>query len=314
MFEEQNEKHEFMSEARRPMRVKKAFQDHMNAMMIAAVAFIIVFMLTAALTKITVDAELNFFEVSFQTAMLYACTVSVHLILRSYARRKGRETERWNKAHERVVANGREIVERGLVGFTSEYCRAWEKRDVEELRRRILAEVGLTLKDYEGVCMYSADELEGKFPNFTKEQRKAIAKAKRVKRLHYDEHYLSVKENIELYRHSPSGGLKSKTVVRINTASVFLTSGIASLFSVYMTAEIIINPTLITIVLCLVKLVVMTIFATFGIIGGYNHATVREVGEFGDRADEQCRFIKWCESEKGIPPVPTREESQKAEE
>lgn len=306
---------ELMSEARRPTKVKKAFQDHLNALMIAAVAFIITFMLTAALTKITVDAELNFFEVSFQTALLYACTVSVHLILRSYARRKGRETEKWRTAHDTVGAYGREIVERGLVAMTSEYCRAWEDRDVEELRFRILAEVGLTLKDYEATRMYAAAELEKKFPDLTKEQRKAIVRAKKVKRLHYDEHYLSVKENIGMRRHSPSGGMKSKTVVRINTASVFVTSGIASLFSVYLTAEIIVNPTLVTIVLCAVKLVTMAIFATFGILNGYNHATVREVGEFIDRADEQRRFLKWCETEKKVPPAVKAEiRTQGAEE
>lgn len=312
MFEEE---HGLMSEARRPTKVKKAFQDHLNALMLSAVAFIIVFMLTAALTKITVDAELNFFEVSFQTALLYACTVSVHLILRSYARRKGRETEKWKIAHDKVSAYGREIVERGLVKFTSEYCRAWEDHDLEELRKRILAEVGLTMQDYAIACMYGPEELKEKFPSLTKEQRKAIIKAKKVKRLHYDEHYLSVKENIGLYRHSPSGGMKSKTVVRINTASVFLTSGIASLFSVYLTAEIIVNPTLVTIVLCCVKLVVMAIFATFGIINGYNHSAVREVGEFVDRADEQNRFIKWCEIEKAVrPAVKTEENIQRAED
>lgn len=312
MFEEE---HETMSEARRPIKVRRAFQDHLNALMLSSVAFIIIFMLMTALTKITIDAELNFFEVSFQTALLYGCTVSVHLILRSYARRKGRQTEKWKAAHEQVGAYGREIVERGLVGLTSDYCRSWEEHDVRELRKHILAEAGLTLEDYARVCMYTADEVADKFPNLTKEQRRAISKAKRVKKLHYDEHYLSVKENIGLYRHSPSGGVKAKTVVRLNTASVFIASGITSLFSVYLTAEIIVNPTLVTIVLCCVKLVILAIFATLGVINGYNHSTVREVGEFVDRVDEQRRFLKWCETEKGIPPVSkTEERTQKTAE
>lgn len=35
-----------------------------------------------------------------------------------------------------------------------------------------------------------------------------------------------------------------------------------------------------------------------GMIGGYNFSTQQEVREMDARADEQERFIKWCETEK----------------
>ena len=302
----EEERQDIMSEARRP-RAKRAFQEHLNAIMLSVVGFILVFMFMAAMTKITFDAELSWVDVGFQTALMYVCTVTIHIILRSYARRKGRDTEKWKTARENLELNGRAIVDRGLTKRTSAYCRAWEEHDVNTLRERILKECGVTLQEFnEKYAKYSLKEIKNNYPNLTKEQYKAIRRAKRVRRLHYDESYLSVRDRVGLFRRAPSGGIKAKTAIKINTAQVFVTSGFASLFSVYIAADLIVNFSFATIVLCLVKVTVLVIFAVFGVIGGYKFATGREVDEMEDRADEQRRFLKWCEE--------TPEEEEKSTE
>lgn len=294
MFHDDSDENKVMSEARRP-RQKRAFQDHMNTVMLLVVGFIIAFMLMLAFVRISVNADVDLLEVTYQTVLLYCCTVTVHIILRAYARRKGRETQKWKDAKAEVEKNGRKIVELDLVKKTSEYCRAWEAFDVNSLRERILKEVGLSLNDFNtGFKKYSIAEIAEKFPELTREQLRALKRAKRVKQLHYDENYLSAKQRISMRRRSPSGGIKANTAVKIQTIELLLTCGITSMFLVHMSADLILHFSYATIVICVVKLLMLVIFGAFGIHGGYKFAAVREVAEMEDRADEQRRFFRWC--------------------
>lgn len=293
MIEEEN-KVETMSEARRP-RQKRAFQEHLNTVMLLVVAFIIAFMLMVAFVRISVNADVDLLEVTYQTVLLYFCTVTVHIILRAYARRKGRETQKWKDAKAEVERNGRKIVELDLVKKTSEYCRAWEEHDVNSLRERILKEVGLSLSDFNSFYnKHSIEEIAEKFPELTKEQLRAVRHAKRVKRLKYDENYLSAKQRISMRRRSPSGGIKANMAVKIQTVELLLICGITSLFLVHMSADLILHFSYSTVIICVVKLLTLVIFGAFGMHGGYKFSSVREVAEMEDRADEQRRFFRWC--------------------
>ena len=310
-----------LSEARRHTpRIKKAFSEWLNAIMLSAVAFLLVFIAMAAFTQITVHGNLNWIEVGVQTVIMYSCTVSIHFILRAYARRKGRETERWQKAHDEIERNGRALVSRDLIKRAGDYCRAWEDYDVNSTRSAILKEVGLDLAIYERVKKFTVEEIVGFTDEqrkeiglekpFTSEEIKAIKKAKRVRRLYYDENYLSMRETVGLHRRSPSGGIKSKTILRLKSAQLLATTAITSVFTVSIGAELMVNFSYATLITCLVKLAMLVIFAVFGMIGGYKFAIGREVEEMEDRADEQRRFFKWC----GEEPPQIAKETEKAEE
>lgn len=313
MIEERQEI--ILSEARRHTpRMKKAFSEWLNAIMLCAVAFLLVFIAMAAFTQITVHGNLNWIEVGVQTVIMYSCTVSIHFILRAYARRKGRDTDRWQKAHDEIEKNGRELVSRDLVKRAGEYCRAWEDYDVNSTRSAILKEVGLDLPVYEKLKKFTVEEIAefneerlkeiGREKPFTREEIKAIKRAKRVRRLRYDENYLSMRETVGLHRHSPSGGIKSKTILRLKSAQLLATTAITSIFAVSIGAELVVNFSYATLITCLVKLAMLVIFAVFGMVGGYKFATGREVEEMEDRADEQRRFFKWCGQE---PPKSAQE-------
>ena len=313
--EEQKDVSDVLSEARRhESKVKKAFSEWLNAIMLCAVAFLLVFIAMAAFTQITVHGNMNWIEVGVQTVIMYACTVSIHLILRAYARGKGRETERWQTVHAEIERNGRAIVSLGLVKRAGDYCRAWEDYDVNSTRFSILKEVGLNIDFYEKVKKFTIKEIIGFTDEkrkevghekpFTAEEIKAIKKAKKVRRLYYDENYLSLRETVGIRRHSPSGGIKSKTIIRLKSAQLLASTAITSIFTVSIGAELMVNFSYATLVTCLVKLAMLVISAVFGMVGGYKFSTGREIEEMEDRADEQRRFFKWCGQE---PPKSAQE-------
>lgn len=280
----------------KPNKIGRTFQAYLNAIMLTVVGFLVILMFMASMTKLTIGGDLNWKEVGVQSAFMYACSVSVHLILRSYGRRKGRETEGYKKARQEIESNNEQIIDCGFARFAPFYCRTWEEWDVDGVRERILAEVGIELEEFKkAYCRYDKQELASTFSDLTKGQKKAILRAKKVRRLRYDESYLSVSERHGIHRTSPSGGIKTRTVVKFQTAQVFLTTALTSLFSASIVAELIVSPTLATVVMCLVNVGTLLVFAVFGAISGYNLSASREVNEMVSRADEQRRFIKWCE-------------------
>ena len=286
---------------RRQNKTAKVFQDYMNAIMLSIVGFLVIFVAMAYMTRITFGGDLNWRDVTFQSLFMYICTVSIHLILRSYARRKGRETEGWKAAKAKLSENREKIIKGDLTLRVSEYCRAWEVWDVDNVRKRILSEVCISLEKFKVTYnLYTEEELPQKFPDLTKEQVKAIVKAKHVKRLHYDESYITDNESHGIWRSSPSGGIKTKTIIRIQTAQTLFTTAIASIFSVSIGVELIVNPTFATVVMCLIKLSVLLIMGVVGMVSGYNFAANRETNEMISRIDEQDRFLKWCEKDLPI--------------
>lgn len=260
---------------------------------VAAILIVVIFM--AYMTHITVDSGAGWRELGLNSALMYICTVSFYLLLRSFSNRKGKLTENYKKARERVEMNNNKIVQSGYARRTKEYCRAWEDAELDGAREHVLADAGIKLEEFnEKYRQYTKKEILAKFPDLSEYQVQTILRAKKVKRLKYDESYLSVYDK-HGRRVAPSGGLKARGVKRIQTATTFFTTALSSLFSVYIAFEIIADPSFATVVTCLIKIVIILGFGAWGMIGGYNLSAVREVEEMGEKADEQERYMKWCD-------------------
>lgn len=271
------------------------FQGVMDGITLTAVAVLLVVVFLVYMTQISLAADFSWKDITTEGALMYACTVSIYLLLRSFSIRKGRLTPEFKRAAEEIENNNDTIVAKGYAKKTSEYCRKWEDEELESTRKHILADAGIDYKDFvDQYCKYDKEELARDFPKLTEFQKKIIGIAKKVKRLNYDESYLSVYDK-QGKRRSPSGGMRVKTFNRWKTFQILITSGVSSLFTVSLASEIIADPSLATVVICLVKVMVIVIFGVWGMVGGYQLSAVREVAEMKAKADEQKRFIKYCE-------------------
>ena len=260
---------------------------------VAAILIIVIFMMY--LTEVSFNGNINWKDVSFSGLLMYIFTVSFYFLLRSFSGRKGRQTPNYLKAQERIEQNNDKIVQSGYAARTREYCRAWEDAELDSARSHVLADAGIKLADFKNeYCKYNEGELTAAFPDLTEYQRETIARAKRIKRLRYDESYLSVYDK-HGRRKAPSGGFTTRFMKRVQTLQTLITTALSSIFSVYIALDIIANPSFATVVMCLVKIVIILGCGAWGMIGGWNMSSVREVEELGAKADEQERFIKWCE-------------------
>ena len=260
---------------------------------VAAILIVVIFMMY--LTEVSFNGNIDWKNVGFSGALMYVCTVSFYFLLRSFSTRKGRITQNYLKAQERIEKNNEVIVGNGYASRTREYCRAWEDSELDSARSHVLADAGVRLEEFKSeYCKYGIKELASKFPNLTEYQCETISRAKKIKRLRYDESYLTVYDK-HGRRKSPSGGFTTRTLRHIQTMQTLVTTALSSVFSVYMALDIIANPSFATVVMCLVKIVIILGCGAWGMIGGWNMSSVREVDEMGAKADEQERFIKWCE-------------------
>ncbi len=288
-----NKPKEFLP-ALRPAK-SKTFASLIDGILLSFAAIMIIVIFMTYLTEVSFNGNIDWKNVGFSGALMYVCTVSFYFLLRSFSSRKGRLTQNHLKAQERIEKNNAEIVEKGYASRTREYCRAWEDAEIDSARSHVLADAGITLERFkEEYCKYTAKELAAAFPGLTEYQRETIARAKKIKRLRYDESYLTVYDK-HGRRKAPSGGFTTRTMRHIQTVQTLITTALSSVFSVYMALDIITNPSFATVVMCLVKIVIILGCGAWGMIGGWNMSSVREVEELNAKADEQERFQKWCE-------------------
>ena len=290
-----------------PLRKNRAFSDFIDGITLTVVAVLLVVIFMVYMTQVSFNSDISWKDVGFEGVLMYACTVAVFLLLRSFSRRKGKRTDKYNLAVERIEMNNSRIVSEGYARRTAEYCHEWEDRELDITRERILSESGIKLNEFnERYCKYGKRELLSKCTELSEFQIKTIIRAKKIKRLKYDESYLSVSDR-NGRRISPSGGIKTKTIIHLQTLQTLITTAITSLFSVSMALDIIADPSFATVVTCLVKIVILLCSGTWGMVGGYNMSAVREVAELGAKADEQERFMKWCETTPDKKKTPASE-------
>lgn len=276
------------------IRKNKNFQDFVDGITLTAIAALIVVVIMLYVTTISFGTDFSLEQIGFEGLILYFATVSISLLSRSFSRRKGRNTAQFIAAYEKVEANNQTIIDDGYSARASEYCRKWEDTELRSARTKVLSCVGIAVEEFESKYIkYNKKELKERYPELSADELKTIAAAKRVKRLKYDESYLTVSDKV-YGRHSPSGGFKTRTVDKIDTARMLLTTAIASAFSASLILEVVADPSWSTVVACAIKVIMIIIFGVFGMVGGYNLSAVRETRELNEKADEQARFIKWC--------------------
>lgn len=290
-----------------PLRKNRAFSDFIDGITLTVVAVLLVVIFMVYMTQVSFNSSVSWKDVGFEGVLMYACTVSIYLLLRAFSRRKGKQSEKYNLARERIERNNARIVSEGFARRTAEYCRAWEDQELDTARSHVLSDAGIKLGEFNGeFCKYGKKEIRTKFPDLSEFQIQTIFRAKKIKRLKYDESYLSVYDR-NGRRISPSGGIKTKTVVRLQTVQTLFTTALTSVFSVSMALDIIADPSFATVVTCLVKIVIILGFGAWGMVGGYNMSAVRETDELGAKADEQERFMKWCETTPDKKKTPASE-------
>ena len=133
-----------------PLSEKKkiAFSDGLDITVIILVVGLFVAIILAFLAEFMFDLKINWKEVGIDTGIVAACTVAIYLLLRSFAQRRGRKTERYGKAAERLQDMNREIIEHNLTDKVRDYCREWERKQLDSDRSAILNSAGITIEEY----------------------------------------------------------------------------------------------------------------------------------------------------------------------
>ena len=279
------------------LRKNRTFQDFVDGITLTAIAALLIVIVMLYITTISFSTDFSLKQIGYEGIILYAATVSISLLARKYSRRKGKGTQAYLKAATRVEEYNHIIINSGFSSKTSAYCRNWESKELASTRTALLSSAGISLSDFETKYLkYNKRELKSHFPDLSEYELQTILRTKKIKRLKYDEKYLTASDAIS-GRHSPSGGFTVRMADKVNMVQTFITAAISGLFSASLIIEVVANPSWATIITCAAKLIMIVIFGVFNIIGGYNMSAVKEVRELNEKADEQARFVHWCEQD-----------------
>jgi hypothetical protein len=275
----------------------KTFAAAIDAATVSTVVFLFAAVLLLYLTNISVNMNMGWKEFGYETVILYIFTVTINFLTRSIAKRKGKEVKAHVAAFDEVTRLEQEIIEKGFRGLESVYCRRWEEQELKYARKRLLSSAGVDVEKFEEVYLkFSKKELMVRREELglTEFQLKTVFKAKKIKRLHYEESYLSANLK-EGRRASPTGGMNTVKFERIRTLQYLITAFAGVSVSASIVLDIIAEPSFGTVVMCIIKLVTILISAIAGMIGGYRLTAEMQTQELVRKAAEQQNFIKWCE-------------------
>lgn len=273
----------------------RTFDDFLNGITWVTVSFLILFVTMMYMTKITGVGSIDITAVTYEGIILYIITIGVSALTNGYVKRKDRNGEVWQKAYAEVETNNNIIIEKGYANAISTFCRAWEDDELDTARSHILADAGISLADFKSKYIkYGKNELRKAFPDLSDCEYKTIVHAKKIKRLKFDENYLSV-YNKSGRRHSPSQGMTVSAYRRLNFAKRIVTTAITSILGVTLSVELIADPSFATVVMCIFKVMTIVIPAIIGMFVEHTTTTVKEVEEMGKKSQWQNRFIKYCE-------------------
>ena len=276
----------------------KSFSDYMDGSIILIVVALFVTIIISFLVEFVFDPNLDWKEIGTNTVLISVCTIAIYLLMRLYSMRKGRNTEAWRPAYEGLTQHGKEILKDNRARLITTYCRQWEEEQLNDDIEAMVVPVGLTLNEYKDkYAKYDKKELAEKCKELTEYQRKTVLKAKRIKRLKFNERYFYINAgNADSGRHrSPSSGVKTKQLNQIAILRTILTTLVFSLVSASLLREIIFDFSWASVVKCLIKVAITLFFGAMGMISGYNFTSVKEVAEMNAKSDEIDVFLKWCE-------------------
>ena len=300
--EPDNYEHDYNEKIIQPIMKKiksRSFDDYLDISIITMVVGLFIAIVFTFLVDFIFDSKIDWKEITVNTVIISACTIAIYLLLRTYAMRQGRKTKAWEEAFAQLQDRGKSIIENNKAQYISEYCRAWEEERLKNDIEDVLSSVGVKLEDYENnYVKLTKKELKNNCAELTKYQRKIILRAKRIKRLRFDERYFYVNSVGGRKRRSPSGGLTSKGLNRITNGRIVITTIVISLISAALLRDILIDLSWATIIKCIVKIAIIIFFGVLGMIGGYSFTAVRETSEMNAKSDEIEVFLKWCESKE----------------
>lgn len=274
----------------------RTFSEIVDGFTITTIVLIFIAVAMLYLTNISVNMDMSWKDFGYEAVILYIFTVAINLLSRSVTKRKGRDTEAHRAAEELVCARESEIISKGLRGREREYCRSWETQELRDARKKVLASANIDTAMFENTYLkYSAKELKSKREEFrlTEFQIKVIGKAKRIRRLRYDERYLSAGVGVGR-RLSPAAEINTKRYERLRTVQYLITAFAGVCVSASIALDIISDPSFGTVVMCIVKIMTILISAVSGMLGGYKLTAEMETAELRRKAAEQQNFIVWC--------------------
>ena len=67
-----------------PLRKNRAFSDFIDGITLTVVAVLLVVIFMVYMTQVSFNSSVSWKDVGFEGVLMYACTVSIYLLLRSF--------------------------------------------------------------------------------------------------------------------------------------------------------------------------------------------------------------------------------------
>lgn len=264
--------------------------------LVLSVLIVIAFMIisTTHLKFQEIDETWNPKDALISLFVYIFAVISVHISASDSGTRAGLLHPEYQASTARYSNFKAVVVENDYHAQAIEFCENYTKEEQIRTRRRILADVGITYDLY--IAKYigmDTKELEAKYPNLTKMEKKYIQKANDVKQIHLTPEML-MKRGRAVDDRNPLGISPEKKRIR-HFAFLFARTLIISTAMSLMIAEVIMQPSWATFAEAVYKSVVICVQGALGYKYGYDNIVTYTAGYIDDQSDLLDQMIKYAE-------------------
>ena len=248
------------------------------------------------------------FAVGWLSVILYAVTVTVYRNKYDHGIYRGRQTKEYQEAQSAFGTVRDFIVEHSLMGTLADWCNAYRKKDIEQIRKNFVCPYMEYSEYTEKYLNLSRKEVYRQ--NLSRQAKRAIFLANSIKPLELSaDKLLGVSVNVTLFGKRKalpiSGQEKRSRDMIFNYASKFLMTFVLGMFCI----EILSDPTLETFLQWMVRMFpVVTAYLT-GEPNGYRNANIIEPR----RVNAQTQILRLFFAESKIDLSQQGQTNEKAE-
>lgn len=280
----------------------KNFENIVNGIVFPLVGLLGVSVFLVYLIDIVFKLETVLKDIVIQSLWLFFCTAVSHFLLRSYAKRKGRASEEWQKASNAFIENAMEIKKNKWEFQTKIYCREYEeeayRRAVEDILDTVNIDYAIFDRYFKKLTKKQIYAYINDDGGLTKRQAKAITKAQRVKKYHFDERFLMIEGGELTGSKTPSQRITAEKLDRVSAVQFMTCCIFGTFFLAMLIPDIVRGASLASFLIALIKTLAFCCSCASAFIGGYFHAKKTETKSWEIRANEQDLFLAWREKNK----------------
>jgi hypothetical protein len=271
---------------------KPSTKNTVNGLLITAAVIIFIAVALSYFVNLNIFTNISLKELSTRAIWVFIGCFSISSIFKRVAINRAKNTEEYKKQKEETDKTLKEKGESGALIYADEYCRWYEKNQLNNARYRLLYPVGLTLSVFDEKYKAKSFKWVLKCKELSFKQKIAVIKANLQKIEYYNADFLRTTVFVQ-NKKSPSAMFNSDSKNFWYTLRKFVVGFLGSVFVVSITKDLIFSFSMAVFVEACIQTTIIVASSAFSTSFGWGLIMNTEINRMQLQEKEVLACEKW---------------------